>query len=162
MSDIVDLLVDDHRLVQDLMHTLLSDPRGAAIDKTFDRLYACLKAHTAYEETCVYALLTRKAECKDIALHGYEHHRQANRLLEVIRETDLADPTRHAKLTVLQEDLTLHFRMEESSLLPLLGTTVPMETLNELGDSYKAIRDQAQPVMTGAALPATSHLAASR
>lgn len=159
MSDIIDLLVDDHRAILELVTRLITDPRGAEVDKSFDRLYACLKAHTFYEETSVYPLLARKVECKELALHAYEHHRQANRLLDALRESDLKDASRKAKLMVLNEDLALHFKLEESSLLPLLGTSVSPEIMASLGETYRGIRDKLQIKMTQMALPEPSHLA---
>ena len=84
-GDVVDLILDDHRLFEDLLRQL----RDATADREAARsaLAAVLVAHGEAEEAEVYPALVRKDAIEaDEAEHGEHEHAEGNEALLALLE----------------------------------------------------------------------------
>jgi hemerythrin-like domain-containing protein len=138
MSDILDLLCDDHRSLQEMLALLIRDAGAPTAELLFGRLHRLIRMHARFEESSLYPLLAQTAATTGMARQAGEHHRQMDVLLDALRTWNADGATRLAKLSVLQEDLTRHIQVEECSLLPLISTAVSITRLQQLGDAYRA------------------------
>jgi hypothetical protein len=144
MSTIIDLLLTDHTYFKDVLGKLISSRSNADPDKIFRELSTHLTAHSHFEESSVYPLLTLHAATKEIAFEAFEEHQQIKVLLESLGRLGHGNSAFKAKLNVLNEDVVHHIIEEETKLFPQLLKFVPKSTLNILGITYQEILDSAR------------------
>jgi hemerythrin superfamily protein len=147
MSDIIDLLIADHKEVKAMLKKLTADKEPDDADEIFDSLYTSLKKHAKFEESSVYPLLLDEGgEAKELALEAYEEHKQAITLLETLNDLQEDDETCSAKMKLLSENLNHHIKEEESELLPKLRKAVDAAMRTSLGEKYQAIKERSSPI----------------
>ena len=142
MDQVVDLILDDHRLFE----ALLRDLRDETADREAARaaLAAVLIAHGEAEEAKVYASLKRKdAITAHEAEHGEEEHAEGNEALLALLECKGTDTQ---KFDDAVEDLATalnhHIGEEEQTILNPARTDVSQEVREELGVAWATRRNQ--------------------
>jgi hypothetical protein len=148
MSTIINLLLTDHIYFKDVLEKLNSSRSHADPDKIFRELSTHLTAHSHFEESSVYPLLTLHVMTKEIAFEAFEEHQQIKVLLESLGRLDYGNSAFKAKINMLNEDVVHHIIEEETKLIPQLIKFVPKETLNILGITYQEILDSARYEIT--------------
>ena len=141
-GDVVDLILDDHRLFEDLLRQL----RDATADREAARaaLAAVLIAHGEAEEAEVYTALVRKdAIGTDEAEHGEHEHAEGNEALLALLECRATDTQ---KFDDAVEDLATalnhHIGEEEQTILNPARTDVDESTRERLGRAFAAARNK--------------------
>ena len=132
-----DLLVHQHRLVEELFQRLESSRRG--FDRTLRELADDLAAHISIEEELFYPAV-RKAN-PDLILEGLEEHAMGRFALRRLLGTRASDKSVKARLKALKELMTNHHREEERDLFPAVRSLMPDTTLAKLGSKMKALFD---------------------
>lgn len=137
-GDVVDLILDDHRLFEDLLRQL----RDATADREAARaaLAAVLIAHGEAEESEVYTALVRKdAIGTHEAEHGEHEHAEGNEALLALLECRATDTQ---KFDDAVEDLATalnhHIGEEEQTILNPARTDVDEATRQRLGRAFAA------------------------
>lgn len=141
-GDVVDLILDDHRLFESLMREM----RDATADREGARaaFAAVLIAHGEAEEEQVYPKLKRKdAIDEHEAEHGEEEHAQINEaLLALLRcrgtDTQKFDDAVEELNDVLQHHLT----EEELTILNPARTEVSERVRTDLGAAFLRVRSE--------------------
>lgn len=137
MTDVVDLIMQDHRELQRMFEELQSDPsKRKALAPVMSTL---LFAHSRAEESEVYPG-ARAAGGEDDVEHSQEEHLVADQLAE--RLTGL-DPESDEFGTVLEElvhAVTHHLEEEEESVLPHMRERMTADQLDDLGEKFLAAR----------------------
>ena len=140
-GDVVDLILDDHRLFE----ALLRDLRDATADREAARaaLSAVLIAHGEAEESKVYPNLERKDAITDHeAEHGEEEHAEGNEALLALLECKGTDTQKFDDaVEELQKALMHHIGEEEQTILNPARTDVSDEVRAQLGSSFAAARN---------------------
>jgi hypothetical protein len=144
MSSIIGLLIQDHTYFKAALGKLNGPRMISNPDKIFKELSMRLTAHSHFEESSVYPLLTLNAITRIIAFEAFEEHKQIMVLLKALGQLDSMDSSFKAKINMLNEDVAHHIIEEEIRLLPQLKKNVPMATLNLLGITYQEILDTAR------------------
>jgi iron-sulfur cluster repair protein YtfE (RIC family) len=144
MSNIIDLLVFDHSDFRVMLAKLTTVSYLSDEAILFRQLFDRLKAHSLFEETSVYPLLTNSSDTKEIALEAFEEHRQFLHLLRALNELTANNDACMAKMHVLGDDLTHHILEEETYLLPQLRKSASIATLQMLGSTYQEMMDTAK------------------
>jgi len=141
-GDVVDLILDDHRLFEDLLRQL----RDATADREAARaaLAAVLIAHGEAEEAEVYTALVRKdAIGADEAEHGEHEHAEGNEALLALLECRATDTQ---KFDDAVEDLATalnhHIGEEEQTILNPARTDVSEQVRQDLGVAWATRRNQ--------------------
>ncbi|NYG05953.1 hemerythrin superfamily protein [Phycicoccus badiiscoriae] len=141
-GDVVDLILDDHRLFE----ALLRDLRDATADREAARaaLSAVLIAHGEAEESKVYSTLRRKdAITPHEAEHGEEEHAEGNEALLALLECKGTDTQ---KFDDAVEDLATalnhHIGEEEQTILNPARTEVSEEVRQDLGAQWATERNR--------------------
>jgi len=142
-GDVIDLIVDDHRLFEQLLRQLRDGTQDRdAVRKAFADV---LIAHGESEEELVYPILRRKAE--DIGEHevehGHEEHAEGNEALLAVLELKGTDTQAFTDaVEELSNLVTHHIAEEELTILAPARTEVTERVRRDLGEKWAARRNQ--------------------
>lgn len=139
-GDVLDLILDDHRLFEDLLRRLRdsSDDRDA-VRQAFAALHV---AHAEAEETEVYPALRRKdAIDEHEAEHGEEEHAEGHEALLPVLEADRLEGEGFDDLVEeLAKVVNHHLTEEELTILNPARDDVAEEDRVRLGAAFAAKR----------------------
>jgi hemerythrin superfamily protein len=137
MTDVVDLIVQDHRELQRMFAELRSDPsKRKALAPVMSTL---LFAHSRAEESEVYPK-ARAAGGQDDVEHSQEEHLAADQLAERLTGLDPESDEFSDVLDQLIEAVTHHLEEEEESVLPHMRERLSTDELTDLGERFLAAR----------------------
>ncbi|MGC2998047.1 hemerythrin domain-containing protein [Streptomyces sp. G35A] len=141
-QDVVELILQDHRRMEDLFRQMRSieADRAAALREFADLLVA----HAQAEETQVYPALKRYKNIDDEEVeHGEDEHDEGNKaLLELLEVQDIGSEEWDAKLEELVEAVTHHADEEERTILNQARENVAMSRREELGAAFWEERER--------------------
>ncbi|MBJ6612771.1 hemerythrin domain-containing protein [Streptomyces griseoincarnatus] len=141
-SDVVELILQDHRRMEDLFRRMRSveDDRGAALREFSDLLIA----HALAEESKVYPALKRYKNIEDDEVeHGEEEHDEGNEALLALLEVEkIGGDEWDEKLEELVEAVTHHADEEERTILNGARENVAMDRREELGKAFWEERER--------------------
>ncbi len=141
-SDVVELILQDHRRMEDLFRRMRSveDDRGAALREFSDLLIA----HALAEESKVYPALKRYKNIEDDEVeHGEEEHDEGNEaLLALLEVEEIGGDEWDEKLEELVEAVTHHADEEERAILNGARENVAMDRREELGKAFWEERER--------------------
>jgi hemerythrin superfamily protein len=134
-QDLVDVLVSDHRTVEDLFVEMERDGRDGdrwrdLVDVTIAELMRHAVAEEQYLYPAVRRYLDRGDELADRELTG---HRETERLMDDLMGTDVMHPDFRPLVGRLIRQVRLHMHEEESVLFPRLREACDAGTLVDLG-----------------------------
>ena len=139
----VDLLIDQHRLLEARMKETQEAQEPQAIARLLARVGDHLAVHLASEEELFYpAVNARRTE--DILLESLEEHLSLKRLLADLLEMAPDERTFGPKFDVLAEQTLHHHREEEDDLFPKVRKLLDAQQLDELGNRMLALQQQMQ------------------
>ncbi|MGW2346695.1 hemerythrin domain-containing protein [Streptomyces sp. NPDC001661] len=139
-KDVVELILADHRRMEDLFRRMRSvEAQRADALREFAGL---LVAHALAEEHEVYPALKRFRNVdNDEVDHGKEEHDDGNKaLLALLEVDDVGGDDWDEKLEKLVEAVTHHTDEEERTVLNGAREHVPMERREELGAAFQKDR----------------------
>jgi hemerythrin superfamily protein len=139
-TDVVDLIMQDHREVERLFDELKSHPEKRPL--LVPALTSLLTAHSRAEEAEVYPVASDEAGESDEVAHSQEEHAQAEELLARLAEADPQSLTFDEILTELVDAVTHHVEEEETTVLPGMREKLDEGRLEELGQAFAASRAQ--------------------
>jgi hemerythrin superfamily protein len=137
MSDVVDLITQDHEELKRLFTELLNNPETRAANVPV--MITLLTAHSRAEEADVYPA-AREAGGADEVKHSQEEHLEADQLAAEVAKADPNSDDFVTKLQALIDSVTHHMEEEESTVLPGMRQRMDADTLNTLGDAFLAGR----------------------
>lgn len=141
-TDVVELILADHRRMEDLFRTLRD--RTADRAKALEELAAMLVAHAEAEEAMVYPALRRYKQVDDDEVdHSAEEHAEGNlALLALLEVSDTESQEWEGKLEELVTAITHHLDEEERTILNDARESVAEDRRAELGEQFQTERDQ--------------------
>jgi hemerythrin superfamily protein len=137
-TDVVDLIMQDHREVEWLFDELKTRPEKRRL--LVPTLTTLLTAHSRAEEAEVYPVARDEAGETEEVAHSQEEHVQAEQLLARLAETDPQSPEFDEVLNEVVEAVTHHVEEEESTVLPGMRKRLDDGRLAELGRAFAASR----------------------
>ncbi|GAA4435838.1 hemerythrin domain-containing protein [Actinokineospora soli] len=142
MTDVVELILADHRRMEDLFRTLRD--RSADRAKALDELAHLLVAHAEAEEAEVYPALRRYKQVDDDEVeHGAEEHAEGNIALLALMEVDDTESDEwEGKLEELVSAINHHLDEEERTILNDARETVEDDRRAELGERFTTAREE--------------------
>ncbi|MFE9680251.1 hemerythrin domain-containing protein [Streptomyces sp. NPDC002701] len=145
--DVVELILDDHRRMEDLFRQMRSveADRQTALEEFADLLIA----HALAEESEVYPALKRYRNIDDEEVeHGEEEHEEGNEALLALLEVDeVGSDEWDEKLEELVEAITHHADEEERTILNGARENVAMKRREELGAAF--LKERARQLESG-------------
>ncbi|MGQ0841725.1 hemerythrin domain-containing protein [Actinokineospora sp.] len=141
-SDVIELILADHRRFEDLFRTLRDNTSDRA--KVLDELAQLLVAHADAEEAEVYPALRRYKDIDSHEVeHGAEEHAEGHQALLALMEVpDTGSDDWDGKLEELVKALNHHLDEEERSILNDARENVAEDRRAELGERFVAARDE--------------------
>jgi len=137
---VVDLIMNDHRHVEQLFDQLANDP--ATRPNLLPILTTLLTAHSRAEEAEVYPVARDEAGESEEVKHSQEEHLEADQLLKKLAQTSPDSPDFDTVLAQLVEAVTHHIEEEESTVLPGLREGLEEPRLVEVGEAFLTARKQ--------------------
>ncbi|MPZ65794.1 MAG: hemerythrin domain-containing protein [Pseudonocardiaceae bacterium] len=139
-SDVIDLILSDHRRFEDLFRGLRdrSSDRSGLLGELSD----VLVAHANAEEKEVYPALRRFRKVDDEEVeHGAEEHAEGHQaLLALLEVDDTESQDWEDQLEELVETINHHVDEEERTILNEAREAVSEERRAELGEAFSAAR----------------------
>ncbi len=128
----IDLLVKQHRTMEEALRKVLDAPE-AARRKAFEGYADVLISHVLVEERYFYpAVKVRRTE--DILLESLEEHLSLKRLVADLLHLESTDEHFEPKLHVLKEQCEHHHKEEEENLFPKVRKLLEADDLQVLGE----------------------------
>lgn len=135
-SDIVSLILDDHKALKKLIKIMkdLKKPSAARLS-AFDEFISLLIGHSHPEEQVLYAYMKKEDDFRSDSFEGEIEHVLADQLLEEAIHTD-DENLWTARVKVLAELVEQHIDEEEKRLLPRFKKYTDSSIRKELGMSF--------------------------
>lgn len=139
-TDVVDLIMQDHREVERLFNELQTRPEKRP--NLVPVLTTLLVAHSRAEEAEVYPVARTEANEAEEVAHSQEEHAEAEQLLERLAKADPNSPEFEKLLVQAMESINHHVHEEESTVLPGLKERLSDRRRAELGEAFAQSRKQ--------------------
>jgi len=139
MTDVVDLIEQDHREVEQLFAEFESTHDTAVATRICDEL----TKHTYAEESAVYpAIADQLSDGKKLTGEAEKEHKEARQLIGRVRNT--TDETHlSALMSELKQAIQHHVREEETEMLPQARRQMGAHELTEMGRAFEVAKDAA-------------------
>jgi hemerythrin superfamily protein len=138
MSDVVDMIMADHREVERLFDLLENEPDQRA--RNVPVLAALLIAHSRAEEAEVYPVARDEAGASEVVAHSQEEHVAAEQILERLQAADPASAEFDRVLAELVKAVSHHVEEEETSVLPAMRSGLDDDRRQELAEAFSQSR----------------------
>jgi hemerythrin superfamily protein len=139
MTNVVDLIMNDHREFERLFDRLKNQPETRKTDLPV--MLSLLTAHSRAEEAEVYPAADQSGGDHDVE-HSQREHLECDQLAADLAATEVDAPDFEAKLDKLVDAVTHHLEEEEETVLPGMRSALSAERLDELGEAFLASREQ--------------------
>ena len=136
----LELLMEDHRKVQDLFGQVKGTESQKQHKQLFRRIKSELDTHAYIEEKIFYPTLKKYEEFKETVLESIEEHLQMKTLLRAIDRLSEGNERLDAKLKVLIDDVEHHIEEEEGELFPKVKRQLSREQLEDMGMELEAAK----------------------
>jgi hemerythrin superfamily protein len=123
----IDLIIADHRMVDELFAAYAGDPRASTIAQIVD----ALKAHDEAEQAALYPLVAEVLGAGPVLEGALTAHAALKRQIEVV--TSLEGGPFDAAAAELQRLVQAHVADEEARILPALAERATPAQLDALG-----------------------------
>ncbi len=132
-SNVVDLIMNDHRELERIFDQLMTQPDKRA--NLVPVMITLLTAHSRAEESEVYPAAAEAGGGKDVQ-HSQKEHLEADQLAAKVAETDFESPDFPEALQKLIDAVNHHVEEEESTVLPGMRESMDANRLDELGQAF--------------------------
>jgi hemerythrin superfamily protein len=140
-NDIIDLILEDHKPLQELILTLKSDAEFENKFMAFQEFAPLLVLHAKPEEQTVYMNMKDMDETREEGFEGDVEHEIADQLVEEIKRTTDEDIFM-ARVKVLAELVEHHIEEEEEELLPKFRQATSTEERMQMAESFLKLKEK--------------------
>ncbi|MGW4487368.1 hemerythrin domain-containing protein [Amycolatopsis sp. NPDC004368] len=144
-SDLISVIVDDHRAVERVFTELESGAGDTERRKDLvDHVVAELVRHSVAEEQHMYPAARKHLDGGDeLADHEIEEHSEAEKVMKQLERLGPGDEEFEPLLAKLMADIRHHIKDEEEDLLPKLRSACSPDELRELGAKVLEAKEKA-------------------
>jgi hemerythrin superfamily protein len=141
-ADAIELLVSDHRTVEQLFKQYNAATNDAKVAKhTADEIVKELSIHAVIEEQVLYPTARKVLPDGDeLADHALQEHQEVKELLAQVDGKDATDPAVRTTLGRVEQAVTDHVEEEESDLFPKMRQACDQEHLQKMGQAMEAAK----------------------
>ena len=141
MPDVIKLLEQDHREVEDLFSKAESTS-GAARQQVVTKIASELTLHTEVEERFVYPAM-RDAGLADLVNEAEQEHAKVKELVAQLETIDATTDDVESLLAELKADVQHHVQEEEAEAFPKFRESVDQSELQSLATRVQEAKRQA-------------------
>ena len=139
--DVLDLLMTDHREVEELLQQLLSTSDGGQRRDLADQLVAELVRHSVAEEMHVYPVMRDRLPGGQQAVdHDTSEHKELEALMKQLESADASSAAFTDVVRKIAAALQDHVSDEEQEQFPKLRQAVPAEELVALKEKVETAK----------------------
>ena len=138
MPDVIKVLENDHREVEDLFAKAESTS-GAAKQQVVTKIAAELTLHAEVEEQIVYPAM-RQSGLNDLVEESIEEHAKVKQLVSQLETMDAPSGQVDSVLAELKADVQHHVEEEESEAFPRFREAVSADELQTLGEQVETAK----------------------
>jgi hemerythrin superfamily protein len=160
--DVIEILVHDHREVEDLFQELealagdTSEQGRARRSELLDQVTIELVRHSVAEEVLVYPQVADRIS-EDEAKHAREEHAEAEETMARLEKLDPGDAAFDEELATLMREIRHHIEEEEGEMFAQMRQTFSEDDLRTMGSRVEAFKKVAptrpHPNVPNEALP---------
>jgi hemerythrin superfamily protein len=143
--DVIDILVQDHREVEEMFQELeglrgrTGDEDRARRKELVDKVTIELVRHAVAEETQVYPVVKQKVS-EEEAERAKREHAEAEKTMKQLERLDPEDTGFDDELATLMREIREHVAEEEGVMFAHMRETFSPEELQKLGSRVEAIK----------------------
>ncbi|CAA9388646.1 MAG: Hemerythrin domain protein [uncultured Nocardioidaceae bacterium] len=146
-KDVVDILSEDHREVEEMFRELeslgVSDPAVQARGRLLvDQVTIALVRHAVAEEVVVYPAVKERVS-EEEAERAKREHAEAEESMKALERLDPEDPSFDQEIRKLMTEIRTHVAEEEGEMFPHMREVMSREELVKLGGQVEAIKAMA-------------------
>ncbi|MCY1018375.1 hemerythrin domain-containing protein [Pyxidicoccus sp. MSG2] len=141
MSNPFDILIEQHRELEECFERLASDADSEEQRAQVSELLELLRLHSRLEERCFHPLLMQ-VEGRSRAREEAEDHLVMRELMDELEELPPGHPEWQARLFALEDLVVAHFQEEESAMLPRLRMALDAQQQDDLRRDLSATREE--------------------
>lgn len=154
--DVITLLENDHKEVDELFRRVNLSDKPESIDELTKQIVHDLSVHAAVEEQFVYPLVRAKVDGGGAkADEAIEEHQEAKRLLADLEEHEAGSAAHGEAMQDLIETIRHHVEEEEADVFPELRSEVSADLLEKMGtlvdQAKKVVPTHPHPLVPGTA-----------
>ena len=143
MADVVTMLEQDHREVEELFEKI-KKTNGAVRAQLVTRLAADLRLHMKVEESIVYPAIAKQVDDgDDMVEEAKTEHEGARKVLADVEKLSPNEPGFDGALEMLEAGISHHVEEEEDEVFPKFRESVSAEELADLGEKVAAAKEKA-------------------
>jgi len=136
--DVIELLLDQHEVVKDLMSRIMTCPSDERAEP-FEMLTRLLAVHETAEEEVVHPRIRRISEsAAALVQERLDEESKAKKVLADLESMDVSSSDFELAFLAFQRDVEFHAESEESETFPLLATDADAEERKSLGAALVA------------------------
>jgi hemerythrin superfamily protein len=140
-ANVVDLLIADHREVEELLRELVAEESAERRRELVDTVIGQLVRHAVAEETIVYPMVSSHVPDGAAAVeHDKQEHKQVETILKEMEGAEAGGPEFFDLVGRLQAVLDDHIADEEEHQLPQLRAALDEQTLMGMGRAVEALK----------------------
>ena len=144
MADVVTMLEQDHREVEELFEKIKNTNGADAGPARHTRLAADLRLHMKVEESIVYPAIAKQVDDgNDMVEEAKTEHEGARKVLGDVEKLSPNEPGFDGALEMLEAGISHHVEEEEDEVFPKLRESVSAEELDDLGQKVAAAKEKA-------------------
>ena len=138
---IYEVLKKDHEKVKSLLNQLLMlDENSKNRKDLINEIKGELIPHARAEEAVFYNSLRSMNEAKDIVMHGYQEHVEAEGMLRLLQAKDIIDADWKATARKLKEALEHHISEEEGKIFNVAKQLFTDEEAKQIAQAFEKMK----------------------
>ena len=131
--DAIELLIQDHRKVDQLFEQIQKEKDPTKKGQTFEKINQELTLHSELEETYFYPAVKDAQSTHEIVVESEHEHKTVETLLHDLEKLTAGSDDFEAKLKFLIDDVKHHVKEEEGELFPKAKEILGEPKLQDLG-----------------------------
>jgi hemerythrin superfamily protein len=140
---IYDELKKDHDHVKKLLHELVTGNKDTkACKELVSQIRDALIPHSRAEEAVFYNSLRELSPGKDLAMHGYKEHLEAETLLRTLQTLQIFDAKGISVAKKLEEALKHHISEEETEMFAAGRQLFLDQEAVQMGEAFKKMKSE--------------------
>ena len=143
--DLYQMLIQDHRTVDDLFEKIEKSGEGASKTRQqlFDKLRQELELHTQVEERIVYPDFKKHSGVKDFIGEALEEHGEVKKMLQQLGRMEPGEKDWSAKIAELKNAVQHHVREEEHEIFPAARKEIGEQEADDLARRVQEMKQKA-------------------
>jgi len=150
-QDILELILADHREVENLFSKLEKAKNPEQLYSLFNQLYKAVNLHARAEELVFYPSLREFEDTDDIIEEAEAEHEEAAAMLEEMKALNPDSEEFPERIAELKEALMHHLHEEESEVFEIIRESMDEQELSELGQEFQQAKTKLEAEINEAA-----------